>query len=379
MEPYQIITTEDGIPIILTNIVRIDTDILDAHPSHPVVSQFSKLVSGTLGWLHVPGFHPPSPVFDHNTSTAAADSNGGVWGGDYGRKVHGKGRHRHHRHRHNREPFHFYPQLGPGDGLQLIILVVSLSLVVACSFLRRTTAALKGEPEAPLDSALVEKGHPQQRFQYIQTQRRFEFGTAWGAMRENLDREFVELGPIATLLFQHNDIISSEDDCKTKYVARQLFRRLAKQGRLSIFGFAEDNWSSYCKYAPATLPAPDGSGSFRLWSDDFRPANVLVGENDHILAAIDWEYAYVGPTQFVLDPPWWLLLDVPEMWDDGIDDWTTVYETRLQTWLSALEEAEQDMQPCSLRLSAYMRESWRTGRFWLNYAARKSWAFDAIY
>lgn len=25
-----------------------------------------------------------------------------------------------------------------------------------------------------------------------------------------------------------------------------------------------------------------------------------------------------------------------------------------------------------------MRESWATGRFWLNYAARRSWAFDTI-
>ena len=30
-------------------------------------------------------------------------------------------------------------------------------------------------------------------------------------------------------------------------------------------------------------------------------------------------------------------------------------------------------------LSRYMRESWQTGRFFLSYAARKSWAFDAIY
>ncbi|KAM4058579.1 phosphotransferase enzyme family protein [Hirsutella rhossiliensis] len=184
---------------------------------------------------------------------------------------------------------------------------------------------------------------------------------------------------IATLLFQHNDIVSSEDDCRTKYVARQLFRRLAKQGRLSSFGFAEDKWSARCKYARATLPAPASSGSFRLWSDDFRPANILVDENDRILGAIDWEYAYVGPTQFVLDPPWWLLLDVPEMWDDGIDNWTSVYERRLQTWLSAIEEAEQDINPGSLMLAAYMRESWVTGRFWLNYAARKSWAFDTVY
>lgn len=190
---------------------------------------------------------------------------------------------------------------------------------------------------------------------------------------------------IATLLFQHNDMVSSEDDCRTKYVARQLFRRLARQGRLSTFGFAEDNWSALAlahqkEAGKARLTAPNGAGAFRLWSDDFRPVNILVNEQDTIVGAIDWEFAYVAPTQFALDPPWWLLLDVPEMWDDGIDDWTKVYERRLETWLSAMEEAEQDtaLGPDSLLLLAYMRESWSTGRFWLNYAARKSWAFDTI-
>ncbi|TVY39704.1 hypothetical protein LSUB1_G006866 [Lachnellula subtilissima] len=186
---------------------------------------------------------------------------------------------------------------------------------------------------------------------------------------------------IATLLFQHNDMISSEDDCRTKYVARQLFRKLAKQGRLSQFGFAEDNWSARSKDTPGTLVAPDGSGSFRLWSDDFRPVNVIVDENDEVLGAIDWEYAYVGPTQFTLDSPWWLLLDVPEMWDNGIESWASLYEPRLKTWLLAMEEVEKEMSSGAgdLLLSAYMRESWETGRFWLNYAARRSWAFDTIY
>ncbi|TPX10793.1 uncharacterized protein E0L32_008182 [Thyridium curvatum] len=177
---------------------------------------------------------------------------------------------------------------------------------------------------------------------------------------------------MATLLFQHNDIVSSEDDCRTKYVARQLFRRLAKQGRLSTFGF------SGSKTAGATLPAPDGSSSFRLWPDDFRPANVLV-HDERIAGIIDWEFTYAGPTQFVLDPPWWLLIEVPEMWENGIDDWASVYERRLETWLLEMERAEKDMRPGSLLLSAYMRESWKTGRFWLNYAARKSWAFDTVY
>lgn len=30
-------------------------------------------------------------------------------------------------------------------------------------------------------------------------------------------------------------------------------------------------------------------------------------------------------------------------------------------------------------LSTYMEQSWATGRFFLSYAARKSWAFDAVY
>lgn len=178
---------------------------------------------------------------------------------------------------------------------------------------------------------------------------------------------------MATLIFQHNDIVDSENNCTTKYVARQLFCKVAKQGRLSTFGFTAS------KNPGATLPAADGSSSFRLWPDDFRPANVLVDDNEQIAGIIDWEFTYVGPRQFTLDPPWWLLIEVPEMWENGIEDWAHVYETRLETWLSELEKVEKDMKPGSLLLSAYMRESWETGRFWLNYAARKSWAFDAIY
>jgi len=91
----------------------------------------------------------------------------------------------------------------------------------------------------------------------------------------------------------------------------------------------------------------------------------------------------VGPTQFVLDPPWWLILDIPEMWSPGIDDWTKIYDMRLKTWLSAMEKAEKSVgsnaMPLNIALSTYMRESWATGRFWLNYAARKSWAFDTVF
>jgi hypothetical protein len=71
------------------------------------------------------------------------------------------------------------------------------------------------------------------------------------------------------------------------------------------------------------------------------------------------------------------------MWDDGIDDWVKNYELRLETWLSVMKEVEEsavsESKSTELPLSAYMRESWETGRFWLTYAARKSWAFDTVF
>jgi hypothetical protein len=54
---------------------------------------------------------------------------------------------------------------------------------------------------------------------------------------------------------------------------------------------------------------------------------------------------------------------------------------RLKTWLSAMKKAEESMGLESLlfELSLYMQESRDTGRFWLNYAARKSRAFNIIF
>lgn len=186
---------------------------------------------------------------------------------------------------------------------------------------------------------------------------------------------------IAQLLFQHNDLVRSEDDCRNKYVARQLFYSLAKQGRLSTFGFAEDEWSAQSKCSKFTCTAPSGTNSFRLWCDDLRPAHLLLNQEDDIISVIDWEFTYVAPTQFSLDSPWWLLLETPEMWSSGIEDWASIYDTRLKTWLSAMEKVECAAADLSIpfKLSSYMRESWASGRFWLNYASRKSWAFDAIY
>ncbi|EKD14414.1 phosphotransferase [Drepanopeziza brunnea f. sp. 'multigermtubi' MB_m1] len=57
-----------------------------------------------------------------------------------------------------------------------------------------------------------------------------------------------------------------------------------------------------------------------------------------------------GPTQFILDCPWWLVIEVPEMWKPDIDDWTQVYDLWLQIWLSALETAEKKRTKLALKL-----------------------------
>ncbi|KAF5612872.1 uncharacterized protein FSUBG_1102 [Fusarium subglutinans] len=185
---------------------------------------------------------------------------------------------------------------------------------------------------------------------------------------------------MAQLLFQHDDIVGSEDEYRNKYVARYLFHLLAKKGQLSAFGFLEDNWSVQSQFLELSCPMPYGLDSFRLWCDNLRPHNILLNEHDHIVAALDWEFAYFAPTQFSLDPPWWLLLQLPELWPSGIDDWSQVYETRLRTWLLAIQDEERgEGINFPENLSGYMRESWLSGRFWLTYATRKSWAFDTIF
>lgn len=184
---------------------------------------------------------------------------------------------------------------------------------------------------------------------------------------------------LAQLVFQHNDLVTSEDDCRNKYISRYLFRQLAREEKLSSFGFAEDNWSAQAAKMKASCPAPDMTGRFRLWCDDLRPNNFLVNGDKDVVAVIDWEFTYAAPTQFILDPPWWLLLEMPEMWPAGIADWAEHYERGLGVWLSCMESAESTSTALPFKLHEYMRESWTTGRFWLSYAARKSWAFDAIY
>lgn len=169
---------------------------------------------------------------------------------------------------------------------------------------------------------------------------------------------------IEHLFHQRNDSVESADDCRRKFVARLLFRKLAKDKRLTNPSFE--------------------NGPFKLWCDDFRPANVLLNKDMQITGVVDWEFTYAAPAEFSHAPPWWLLIEKPELWPKGIEDWTRVFDERLKTFPKTMKDCEdQAIQQGRLRdeqrLSGLMHESWHSGDFWVMYAALHSFAFDAIY
>ncbi|OQE06140.1 hypothetical protein PENVUL_c019G09050 [Penicillium vulpinum] len=167
---------------------------------------------------------------------------------------------------------------------------------------------------------------------------------------------------IAHLTHQRNDAIESADDCRRKFVARYLFRKLARERKLT------ERWAAFDK------------GPFKIWCDDLRPANVLVNNDLKITGVVDWEFTYAAPVEFTYAPPWWLLIEKPEYWPQGLEDWTTVFDSRLQIFLQAMIDRENTAATKEEeRLSGPMQESWESGDFWIAYAARRSIAFDSIY
>ncbi|KAJ5139022.1 uncharacterized protein N7515_003870 [Penicillium bovifimosum] len=152
---------------------------------------------------------------------------------------------------------------------------------------------------------------------------------------------------ISHLEHQRNDAIDSADDCRRKFVARFLFRKVVRDREL------RDKWMSH------------EHGPFPVLCDDFRPQNVMVDKAEKVVG---------------------LLLEKPEYWTKGLDDWCAQYEKRLQIFLQAMMDCEEDAYQTrnerheeSERLSSRMRHSWESGDFWIMYAARNNFAFDAIY
>jgi hypothetical protein len=79
------------------------------------------------------------------------------------------------------------------------------------------------------------------------------------------------------LTFQHNDAVLSLPDGLESYVARQVFRRLAGEGRL-----AQDELGNN---GAATTQRNEG---FKLWCDDMLPISALLNDNNDVVVVIDW-------------------------------------------------------------------------------------------
>ena len=180
------------------------------------------------------------------------------------------------------------------------------------------------------------------------------FQTASEYFQELATQQFLHLE------YQRNDAIENEHDCRKKYIARCLFRKIAREIQTE-------------------------SDSFRLYCDDLRPSNVLITEPDFMISGvIDWEFTYVAPAEFTYAAPWWPLLESPEEWESDLNAFVTRYRPRLQLFLKALRNCEdRELRRGSLtesqRLSDRMARSIDDGLFWFCLAARRSFMFDEIY
>lgn len=187
---------------------------------------------------------------------------------------------------------------------------------------------------------------------------------------------------LTQLTFQHNDVFRDEEDMRDKYVARHLFRRLTREGRLT---------------SPADAASEPPQPQFLIFSEDLRPSNVLVDANDRVVSVIDWEFAYVAPAQFSFDPPRWLLLTSADCWLGGYEPFIEAYEPRLETFLRALEVEEAKMREdadagvasamggltldegTTVALSQRVRRSWEDRTWMISLAARDSWSLDFLF
>lgn len=164
------------------------------------------------------------------------------------------------------------------------------------------------------------------------------------------------------LELQHNDAISNEADCRKKYIARCLFRKLSR-----------DISREHC------------NGPFRLYCDDLHPDNVLVDVSKLVVTGVvDWEFAYAAPVEFTYAAPWWLLLERPEDWESDLDQFLVRFMPRFRIFLEVLQDCEaRKIKGGSLsqsqRLSIAMENSLETGHFWICLASRHSSMFDEIY
>ncbi|KAL3474098.1 kinase-like domain-containing protein [Aspergillus californicus] len=171
---------------------------------------------------------------------------------------------------------------------------------------------------------------------------------------------FVSLLELQSIhLRQQRNSVYNAQDCRDKYVCRQLMKAIALD----------------------FIPKSD-YGPFKLFCDDLSPQNVLVNDSLEITAVIDWEFCYAAPSQFAASIPWWLLLKCPSSMvnETGPGPFFDAFLPKANIFLEALEEREQSRESeGSTQLSARMRSSIEDRSAWFTLACRRALSVDLVY
>lgn len=211
----------------------------------------------------------------------------------------------------------------------------------------------------------------------------------WTVLGRPLTYDMNEVVTLAGYPAAQFDLTAPFDRASDYFAARAQDFRTHVETQRNIAGDDEDvAWNLFvarCCFAKL-IPeyCIEESGPFRLFCDDLRPTNMLVDpETLRITAVLDLEFTNAMPAQFTYDPPWWLLLKQPASWvrEGKIQEFLDLFIPRKDQFIRAIERAEAKV-PQSIsqtRLSAQMRDSWNSGRFWFNLASRKSFDTDEIY
>jgi hypothetical protein len=100
-------------------------------------------------------------------------------------------------------------------------------------------------------------------------------------------------------------------------------------------------------------------------------------ETLQITAVLDFEFTNAMPAQYLYDVPSWLLLASPHCWLERDDkaSFDELFIPQMELFIREVEKVESEYPPLDKEeplhhLSASMRESWSSGRFWFNYAMR---------
>lgn len=104
---------------------------------------------------------------------------------------------------------------------------------------------------------------------------------------------------------QQNDAVDSEEDCRSKYISRKLFCKVAAESSLH---------QRYDATVTSSTTPQSNSGPFKHFCDDSRPTNILIDKGMHITAVAVWELTYAAAAGYTYSSPWWLLLELPEEW-----------------------------------------------------------------